>query len=210
MGSFSAVHQNTSPILDRKEHQVRKWNGCAYTYTRLGKQYFDSNPAKWIVEVPVRIEGRRGAGRDHRRDGEAYERRAVMPVSHFELGEIRLSEQLTTSEKMLRIKKLVLDSVGANAGDAEILLHQESNERWLLDPVTDWRFSKLEVIEHENGPSTTEAVMHKPMHQLMHRPLAGTPWLIHFCHVPSVSSRRPGGGELYPQTARRSPPASLV
>ena len=33
----------------------------------------------------------------------------------------------------------------------------------------------MEVIEHENGPSTTEAVMHKPMHQLMHRPLAGIP-----------------------------------
>ena len=120
---------------------MRKWNGRSYSYTRLGRQYFDANPSKWIVDTPIRIEGRRGAGRDHRRDGEAYERCAMMPVSHFSVGEICLSERLTTSEKMIRIKSLVLDSVGSNAADAEILLHQESNERWLLDLVTDWRIS---------------------------------------------------------------------
>ena len=50
--------------------------------------------------------------------------------------------------------------------------------------MTDWRISKLEVIEHENGPSTTEAVMHKPMHQLMHRPLAATPMAHSFLPCP--------------------------
>ena len=55
--------------------------------------------------------GRRGAERDHRRDGEVNERRVMMPVSNFGVGEIRLSERFTTVEKMLRIKKLVLDSV---------------------------------------------------------------------------------------------------
>ena len=71
----------------------------------------------------MRIEGRKGAGRDHRHDGEAYERRAMMPVGHFDVGEIRMSERLTTAENIIKIKKLVLDSVGANAGDAEVLLH---------------------------------------------------------------------------------------
>ena len=61
--------------LRGKEHQVRKWNGRSYAYTRLGRTYFDASKAKIIVEVPVRSEGRGGAGRDHRRDGEAYERR---------------------------------------------------------------------------------------------------------------------------------------
>ena len=35
----------------------------------------------------------------------------MMPVSHFNVGEIQLSERLTAAEKGIRIKKLVLDSV---------------------------------------------------------------------------------------------------
>lgn len=66
----------------------------------------------------MRIQGRRGAGREHRRDGQEYERTAMMPVSLFGVGEISLSERLTDAEKEIRIKELVLDSVGANAGDA--------------------------------------------------------------------------------------------
>ena len=87
-----------------KEHQVRRWNGQTYSYTRLGRTYFDANKAKFIVEVLVRIEGRRGAGRDHRRDGEAYERRAMMPVCHFGVGEISLSERLSDAEKILELR----------------------------------------------------------------------------------------------------------
>ena len=69
-------HGATEYIKDLrgKEHQVPKWNGRSYAYTRLGRTYFDANKAQYIVEVPVFIEGRRGAGRDHRRDGEVYER----------------------------------------------------------------------------------------------------------------------------------------
>ena len=99
--------------LRGKEHHVRKWNGRSYTYTRLGRTYFDANKGKFVVEVHVRIEGKRGAGRDHRRDGEPYERRAMMPVSHFGEDETSLSERLTDAEKEIRIKKLVLDSVGS-------------------------------------------------------------------------------------------------
>ena len=96
------IHHGASEFikdLRGKEHQVRKWTGRAYTYTRLGRTYFDANKAKIIVEIPVLIEGRRGAGRDHRRDGEAYERRAYMPVSHFGVGEVQLSERLTSAQK---------------------------------------------------------------------------------------------------------------
>ena len=156
---------------------MRKWTGRAYTYTRLGRTYFDANKAKFIVAVPVLIEGRRGAGRDHRRDGEAYERRAMMPVSHFGVGEVQLSERLTSAQKEIRIKKMVLDSLGASAGDAEILLHQESNERWLLDPGPEWQISKLEVIAPAGGAQPrTEA--------LMHRNLAGTPMAHSFLPMP--------------------------
>ena len=100
------VHRGASEFikdLRGKEHQVRKWTGRSYTYTRLGRSYFDTDQAKFIVEVPVLIEGRRGAGRDHRRDGETYERRAMMPVSHFGVGEIELSERLTDAQKQIRI-----------------------------------------------------------------------------------------------------------
>ena len=82
------IHHGASEYIQDlrgKEHQVRKWNERSYAYTRLGRTYFDANKAKFIVEVPVLIEGRRGAGRDHRRDGEAYERRAMMPVSQVRL-----------------------------------------------------------------------------------------------------------------------------
>ena len=116
---------------------MRRWNGQTYSYTRLGRTYFNTNKAKFSVEVPVRIDGRRCAGRDHRRDGEAYERRATMPVSHFGVAEISLSEGLSDAEN-IRIKKLAQDSVKADAGDAKTLLHQESNERWILDPSADW------------------------------------------------------------------------
>ena len=111
------IHHGASELikdLRGKEHQVRNWNGRSYTYTSLGRAYFDAagNKARYIIEVPVLIEGRRGAGRDHRRDGEAYERRAMMPVSHFGVGEVQLSERLTSAQKEIRIKKMVLDSLG--------------------------------------------------------------------------------------------------
>ena len=93
---------------------------------------------------------------------------AMMPVSLFGAGTISLSERLTDAVKEIRIKKLVLESVGANAGDVEVLLHQESNERWLLDPGPDWQISKLEVIESAGGGQPRTGA-------LMHRNLAGAP-----------------------------------
>ena len=57
------VHCGASGFIEDlrgKEHQVCKWTGRSYTYTRLGRAYFDANKAKFIVEVPVLIEGRRG------------------------------------------------------------------------------------------------------------------------------------------------------
>ena len=57
-------------------------------------------------------------------------------------------------------------------------------DRWLLDPRLDWQISKMEIIEQAKDPPTTEAVMHKPMHQLMHRPLAGTPMAHSFLPCP--------------------------
>jgi hypothetical protein len=39
--------------LRGKEHQVRKWTGRSYTYTRLGHTYFDANKSQFIVEVLV-------------------------------------------------------------------------------------------------------------------------------------------------------------
>ena len=50
----------------------------------------------------------------------------------------------------------------ADAGAAEVLLHHESNERWLLDPAMDWQISKLELIEQAGGQPRTEAVMRRP------------------------------------------------
>jgi hypothetical protein len=100
----------------------------------------------------------------------------MMPVSQFGVGEIRLSTRYSAAEKRTRIKKLVLDSLGASASDGEILLHQESNERWLLDPGPAWQISTLEVIERLEGPPTTRA--------LMHRSLAGTPMAHSFLPMP--------------------------
>ena len=98
----SNIHRGPTEYIKElrgKEHQVRRWSGQTYSYTRLGRTYFDANKAKFIVEVPVRIDGRRGAWRDHRRDDEAYQRRAMMPVSQFGVGDIELSERLTAAEK---------------------------------------------------------------------------------------------------------------
>ena len=197
---------DTEYIKDLKgnEHQARRWSGQTYTYTRLGRTYYDANTAKFVVSVPARIEGRRGAGRNHRRDGETYERRAWMPVSHFGVGEIELSERLTAAEKQIRIKKLVLDSVGADAGDAEVLLHQESSQHWLLDPSPEWWFSKLEVIEQagrrwaQNGGACVQ------------EPGGDTDG----AQLLAMSGVYPRGGldrgELRPPTARRAPPGPLV
>ena len=71
----------------------------------------------------------------------------------------------------------MLDSVGASAGDAEILLHQESNERWILDPGPEWQISKQEVIVPAGAaPPRTEA--------FMHRDLAGKPMAHSFLPMP--------------------------
>ena len=43
------IHHGASEYikdLRGKEHRVRKWNGRAYAYTRLGRTYFDANKAE--------------------------------------------------------------------------------------------------------------------------------------------------------------------
>ena len=48
-----AINRGTSEFikdLRGREHQVRKWNGRTYTYTRLGRTYYDAN----MVAAPVR------------------------------------------------------------------------------------------------------------------------------------------------------------
>ena len=81
-----------------------------------------------------------------------------------------------------------------------MLLHQESNERLLLDAETDWQNSKLKVMEQAGGAQPrTEA--------LMHRNLAGTPMAHSFLPCPEMHfGGGMEGGELCSQPARRSPP----
>ena len=93
---------------------------------------------------------------------------------------------------------MVLDSLGASAGDAEILLHQESNERWTLDPGPEWQISKLEVIEQDGGAQPRTQAR-------MHRNLAGTPMAHSFLPMPECPRGGVNTGKLRAQTARRSP-----
>jgi hypothetical protein len=42
------IHHGASEFIKDlwgKEHQVRRWNGQTYAYTRLGRTYFDASPA---------------------------------------------------------------------------------------------------------------------------------------------------------------------
>ena len=60
--------------------KIRTWNGNKYTYTAVGKKFFKLRKSEYLVEIPVKIIGRRES---HGRGQGTYERTAYMPVSHF-------------------------------------------------------------------------------------------------------------------------------
>ena len=76
-------------LRNGKEAIVRTWTGSNFVYTQMGRAYFAKKPSKYIVEVPVKIVGRRSAneaGRGNRGRAGDYTREAYMPVSVFGIG----------------------------------------------------------------------------------------------------------------------------
>jgi hypothetical protein len=134
-----------------REVIVRSWNGLKYIYTALGRKYFQKQRKEYVIEVPVIIRGMRTAqerGRARARDG-GYQRKAFMPVSHFGVSQIFANASLSPAQLEKRIKDLVLKKLAhVENEDGDKILHEESQEIWILDPAVKCRYSELTVLQH--------------------------------------------------------------
>ena len=127
---------------------MRTWDGSKFLYTQMGRAYFAKRPSKYIVEVPVTIRGRRSAneaGRGNRGRAGDYTREAMMPVSHFGIGEV--IQKASASNLEARIKAAVLRQLPFVEQDGVRVVHQESSEFWTLDDTKPWRYSEMTVLQ---------------------------------------------------------------
>ena len=145
---------------------VRTWNGSKYKYTQTGKRYFAKQKTEYVIEIPVNIIGHRSAneqGRARTRDS-SYTRNAYMPVSHFGVAAIFANASLTSTQRVKRLKDAVMRKLPYVINErGQKVIHEESQEIWILDENGEWRYSELTVIQNEGAAASTEAVMHRKL-----------------------------------------------
>ena len=148
---------------------VRSWNGTKYTYTQTGKRYFAKQKKEYIIEIPVNIIGHRSAqeqGRTRTRDS-SYTRNAYMPVSHFGVAAIFANASLTSTQRVKRLKDAVMRKLPYVINErGQKVIHEESQEIWILDENGEWRYSELTVIQNDGATASTEAVMHRRLNAI--------------------------------------------
>ena len=148
---------------------VRTWNGSKYQYTQTGKRYFAKQKTEYVIEIPVNIIGHRSAneqGRARTRDS-SYTRNAYMPVSHFGVAAIFANASLTSTQRVKRLKDAVMRKLPYVINErGQKVIHEESQEIWILDENGEWRYSELTVIQNDGATASTEAVMHRRLNAI--------------------------------------------
>jgi hypothetical protein len=131
---------NTETIRTRagKTAVVRRFDVAtgAFTYTRLGRQFFSRRRSQFVVSVPARFSGTRT-------NGNAYQRDGVYPIS----SPISLPQSLTAEQRDRRIKKHVTDSL-VNGVIAEY------SEETVKLREGEWKIVEMTTTPSANGPQT--------------------------------------------------------
>ena len=142
---------------DGSKKLARRWNPAEsdYSYTRIGRQYFEARGevSEYVVMVPVIISG------SNRKTGAPYQRFGHLPHSSFSnTGTIKLPFALPEKEKHRRLKESIMTSWG----DSNRLL-EVSDEKYEYHQDGNWRISSLTTVAGQGGDIAVNAVLDRPL-----------------------------------------------
>ena len=136
--------KNTEDVTIRgKKRATRTWDGMGFKFTKLGELFYRHIRRNYVVQVPVDVRGTRD-------NGTHYTFKTFFPITRLGLTEISLPLNLTESQRLERVKQMVLANVPANG-----VLYEQSRETYHVDPDGVWKISEESVHTNAAGPGTT-------------------------------------------------------
>ena len=134
---------------------LRRLVGHDYTYTRLGKHYFDAKQTSYLVHVPAVIKKAFSKSRG---------RKFMVPHNAFMPEELMISANLPQGQRNEQLKGKVWAFMQNNLDriDGEIVLHHDSDPV-LYDKDGQWTFDEQKTVQQPDGEMRTETTLDRPL-----------------------------------------------
>ena len=126
---------------------TRRWDPAEndWKFTALGKSFYSTLRRNYLVQVPVKVAGKR-------KDGSAYTLKTWMPIEKFGLTPINMPLNLTYRQRLARVKASVQGQLDRGA------LLEYSDETWSLDGGGSWRIHE-ETVGVDNGEGEAHVIL---------------------------------------------------
>ena len=138
-----------------KARVLRRLVGHDYTYTRLGKHYFDAKQTSYLVHVPAVIKKAFSKSRG---------RKFMVPHNAFMSEELMISANLPQGQRNEQLKGKVWAFMQNNLDriDGEIVLYHDSDPV-LYDKDGQWTFDEQKTVQQPDGEMRTETTLDRPL-----------------------------------------------
>ena len=105
-----------------EERAVRRYDPAdnEYKFTKLGKSFYARLKRNYIVQIPVKVKGKR-------KDGSHYNVKSYMPISKMGVDRVEMPLNLTAAQRTAKIKEII--STQLNLDEP---LYEVSQEEWRL------------------------------------------------------------------------------
>ena len=128
-----------------------------FRYTQLGKRFYSRRQVEVVIQIPIRIKGRR-------ENGTYYIQNGWMPSVNIPgLDRLWAREDLTPSDRNDQVRqqaiRYIRETINAQDDEGNYIVHEHSDEVWTLNPAGQWRYSEMETRADATGAIRTKAVM---------------------------------------------------
>ena len=142
-------------VTNGKARVLRRLVGNEYTYTRLGRQFFNAKKTSYLVHVPAVIKKSFSNSRG---------REFMVPHNAFMYEQLVLSANLNEAERKEQLKSKVLAFMESNLDriNGRIVLYHDSDPV-LYDENGQWTFDEQKTVQQSNGEMQTETTLDRPL-----------------------------------------------
>ncbi len=139
----------TIATRDGKRAVTRRWDASGeYKYTQLGKKYYSTLRRNYVVDVPVRIDGKR-------KNGSTYEIKSHMKMNKLGLRPVEIPLHLSLQQRRERVKRIILRQLDITAP-----LYRVSDETWWYDPEGSWGVHEETVgVDQDDGTPEEHVIL---------------------------------------------------
>ena len=106
-----------------QERVVRRYDPAdnEYKFTQLGKSFYSRLKRNYVVQIPVKVKGRR-------KDGSYYNIKSTLPISKMGVDRIQMPLNLTAAQRTAKIKEII--SAKLNLDEP---IYEVNQEEWSYD-----------------------------------------------------------------------------